>query len=162
MDCSMPGLCPSPSPEVVNLSVQFSRSVVSNSLWPSELQHARPPGPSPTQWTWVWVDSGSWWWTGRPGVLRFMGSQRVGHNWATKLNWTELTLGVPFSVSYHFAFSYCSWSSQGKNAKVVCHQHRCQVPLSLFLIQEKAKSLYEDLKKHSKESEGANFNASYD
>ena len=43
-----------------------------------------------TRWTWVWVNSGSWWWTGRPGVLRFMGSQRVGHNWATELNWTEL------------------------------------------------------------------------
>ena len=42
---------------------------------------------SPTRWTWVWVDSGSWWWTGRPGVLRFMGSQRVGHDWATELNW---------------------------------------------------------------------------
>ena len=40
-----------------------------------------------TQWTWVWVDSGSWWWTGRPGVLWFMGSQRVRHNWATELNW---------------------------------------------------------------------------
>ena len=37
-----------------------------------------------TQWTWVWVDSGSWWWTGRPGMLRFMGSQRVGHDWATE------------------------------------------------------------------------------
>ena len=45
---------------------------------------------SPTRWTWVWVISGSWWWTGRPGVLRFMGSQRVGHDWATELNWTEL------------------------------------------------------------------------
>ena len=44
----------------------------------------------PTQWTWVWVDSGIWWWTGRPGVLWFMGSQRVGHYWATKLNWTNL------------------------------------------------------------------------
>ena len=44
---------------------------------------------SPTQWTWVWMDSRSWWWTGRPGVLRFMGSQRVGHDWATELNWTE-------------------------------------------------------------------------
>ena len=44
---------------------------------------------SPTRWTWVWVNSGSWWWTGRPGVLRFMGSQRVGHDWATELNWTE-------------------------------------------------------------------------
>ena len=42
-----------------------------------------------TQWTWVWVNSGSWWWTGRPGVLRFMGWQRVGHNWATELKWTE-------------------------------------------------------------------------
>ena len=44
----------------------------------------------PTQWRWVWVNSGSWWWTGRPGVQWFMGSQRVGHNWATELNlnWT--------------------------------------------------------------------------
>ena len=40
-------------------------------------------------WRWVWVNSGSWWWTRRPGVLQFMGSQRVGHNWATELNWTE-------------------------------------------------------------------------
>ena len=45
---------------------------------------------SPTQWTWVWVNSESWWWTGRAGVLRFMGSQRVGHDWATELNWTAL------------------------------------------------------------------------
>ena len=42
-----------------------------------------------TRWTWVWVNSGSWWWTGRPGVLRFMGSQRLGHDWATELNWTS-------------------------------------------------------------------------
>ena len=41
-----------------------------------------------TQWTWVWVDSGSWWWTGRPGVLQFMGLQWVRHDWATELNWT--------------------------------------------------------------------------
>ena len=41
---------------------------------------------SPTQWTWVLVASGKWWWTGRPGVLRFMGSQRVRHDWATELN----------------------------------------------------------------------------
>ena len=45
---------------------------------------------SPTQWTWVWVNSGSWWWTGRPSVLQSMGSQRVGHDWATELDWTEL------------------------------------------------------------------------
>ena len=45
---------------------------------------------SPTRWTWVWVHSGSWWWTGRPGMLQFMGLQRVGHDWVTELNWAEL------------------------------------------------------------------------
>ena len=44
---------------------------------------------SPTRWTWVWVNSRSWWWTRRPGVLQFMGSQRVGHDWATELNRTK-------------------------------------------------------------------------
>ena len=43
----------------------------------------------PTQWTGVWVDSGSWWWTGRPGVLQFTGLQRVRHDWVTELNWNE-------------------------------------------------------------------------
>ena len=46
---------------------------------------------SPTRWTWVWVNSGSWWRTGRPGVLQFMGSQRVGHDWTTEL-FTEYQL----------------------------------------------------------------------
>ena len=49
-----------------------------------------------TQWTWVWVGSRSWWWTGKPGVLQSMGSQRVGHDWATDLNWTELKLAKCF------------------------------------------------------------------
>ena len=40
-----------------------------------------------TRWIWVWVDSGSWWWTGKPGVLQSKGSQRVGHDWVTELNW---------------------------------------------------------------------------
>ena len=44
---------------------------------------------SSTQWTWVWVSSGSWWWTGRPGVLQSMGLQIVGHNWAIELNWKQ-------------------------------------------------------------------------
>ena len=43
------------------------------------------------RWTWIWVNSGSWWWTGRSGVLQFMRSQGVGHDWATELNWTEAT-----------------------------------------------------------------------
>ena len=58
-----------------------------------------------TWWTWVWVNSGSWWWTGRPGVLWFMGSQRVGHDWATKLNWANLishfTHSLPPNVLRH-------------------------------------------------------------
>ena len=93
-------------------SVQFSCSVMSDSLQPHGLQRASLPCPSstaracsnscpssrwchstissvdnrgwdgwmalPTQWTWVWVNSRSWWWTGRTGVLQFIGSQRVG------------------------------------------------------------------------------------
>ena len=45
---------------------------------------------SPIQWTWVWVNSRSWWWTGRPGMLWFMGSQRVRHDWAIELNWRTI------------------------------------------------------------------------
>ena len=44
---------------------------------------------SPTWWTWVWVNSESWWWTGRPGLLQFMGLQRVRHDWVTELNWQK-------------------------------------------------------------------------
>ena len=46
---------------------------------------------SMTRWTWVWVNSRSWWWTGRLEVLQFMGLQRVGHDWATELNWAILS-----------------------------------------------------------------------
>ena len=48
-----------------------------------------------TQWTWVWMNSRSWWWTERPGMLWFRGSQRVGHDW-TELNWTELKAPVTY------------------------------------------------------------------
>ena len=41
------------------------------------------------QWIWIWVSSRSWWWTGNPGVLQSMGLQRVGHDWATELNWAN-------------------------------------------------------------------------
>ena len=54
---------------------------------------------SPTRWTCVWVNSGSWWWTGRPGVLRFMGSQRIGQIWVIELNWTELNWNICKPVS---------------------------------------------------------------
>jgi len=52
-----------------------------------------------TWWTWVWVNSRGWWWTGRPGMLWFMGSQRAGHNWTTELDWTELNHKVVFYIS---------------------------------------------------------------
>ena len=86
----------------------WSRNSSASGTWCEELIHLKRPWcwkrlkaggkgedrgwdgwmASPTQWTWVWVNSGSGWWTGRPGMLWFMGSQRVGHNWATELNWT--------------------------------------------------------------------------
>ena len=47
---------------------------------------------SPTRWMWIWVNSRSWWWTGRPGVLPFMGSKRVRPDWTTELNWTDDTM----------------------------------------------------------------------
>ena len=52
---------------------------------------------------WVWVNSRSWWWTGRLGMLRFMGLQRVRHDWATELNWTELNYEEAFkSIAFCF------------------------------------------------------------
>ena len=60
-----------------------------------------------TQWTWVWVNSGSWWWTGRPGVLQSMGSQRVGHDWATELNCLFHCVYVP-QLPYPFV---CQWTA---------------------------------------------------
>ena len=52
------------------------------------------------QWTWVWVNSKSWWWTGRSGVLWFMGSQGVGHDWETELNWNELKIRLAGKNTY--------------------------------------------------------------
>ena len=69
--------------------------------------------------TWVWVNSWSWWWRGRPGVLRFMGSQRVGRDWATELNLTDWTRCHDlcffecwvFSQLFHFPLSPSSRGS---------------------------------------------------
>ena len=75
---------------------------------------------SPTRCTWVWVNSGSWWWTRRPGVMWFMGLQRVGHDWATELNWTETVawgfinffscdenFQIYFFSSFQYTMQYC-------------------------------------------------------
>ena len=59
---------------------------------------------SPTQWTWVWASSGSWWWTGKPGVLQSMASQRVRQDWATELNWILCCVAM-----LHFVYPFISW-----------------------------------------------------
>ena len=64
---------------------------------------------SPTRWTWVWVNSWSWWWTGRPGVLRFMGSKRVGHDWVTELNWFSLRCSLGDFAVFQFIDSFFSF-----------------------------------------------------
>ena len=81
----------------------------------------------PIQWTWIWVNSGSWWWTGRPGMLQSMGLQRVGHKWAAELNWTRkgsnrdptklafkqqkpLSLSVLYKQASHEALIKAFWS----------------------------------------------------
>ena len=71
-----------------------------------------------TQWRWVWVNSGSWWWTGSPGVLWSMGSQKVSCDWVTELSWTELrqksnsNLKYIYCISHHSLWKYipqCSY-----------------------------------------------------
>ena len=84
---------------------------------------------SPTQWAWVWVNSGSWWWTGRPGMLQSMGSQRVRHVWAAELT------DVPYAVLHlsQSCLTLCNFTdysppgssvhgdSPGQNTVVDCH-----------------------------------------
>ena len=68
---------------------------------------------SPTQWAWVWVNSGSCWWTRRPGMLQSMGLRRVRHDWATELNCVEGTLfpnkQVIDSEAFNFFFLWIQW-----------------------------------------------------
>ena len=64
---------------------------------------------SPTQWTWVCVNSGSWWWTGKPGVLQSMGSQRVGFDWAEPLNWTKAGIWLQPIDGSVTPVNVCSW-----------------------------------------------------
>ena len=55
---------------------------------------------SPTWWIWIWAVSRSWWRTVRPGVLQPMGSQRVGHNWVTDLNWLKFLSFLPMRIDF--------------------------------------------------------------
>ena len=59
---------------------------------------------SPTWWTWVWASSESWWWTGKPGMLQWMGLQRVRHDWVTELNWIDLPYNLQNPLGIVFLF----------------------------------------------------------
>ena len=69
---------------------------------------------SPTQWTWVWANSGSWWWTGRPGLLQSMGSQRVWDDWETELNWWVFIYIMPMGRC--FVRKDASWEFPGQDS----------------------------------------------
>ena len=85
-------LCLSPALKLLSGSQQVAGKEVTLSCG-LQVPHICPllPTPAPAMPLPAFRDrnSGSWWWTGRPGVLQSMGSQRVGHNWVTKLNWTD-------------------------------------------------------------------------
>ena len=75
---------------------------------------------SPTRWTWVWVNSRSWWWTGKPGVLQSMGSQKVRHDWATELNcwWQTSTVKVRVmqgDLRGPLELCFCTWKLMSYN-----------------------------------------------
>ena len=71
-----------------------------------------------TRWTWVWASSGSWWWTGRPAVLQVMGSQRVGHDWATELNWSYCFKDTAFFLNKLKVCGKC-WPSNGQHVLAI-------------------------------------------
>ena len=86
-----------------------------------------------TRCTWVWVNSGSWWWTGRPGELRFMGSQRVGHDWATELNWTDPCMNRECKhPGRHIVYTLCVDSRL--DSKLVVYSLRIANPWSSLTI----------------------------
>ena len=90
-----------------------------------------------TQWTWVWVNSGSWWWTGRPGVLWFMESQIVRHNWATGLNWADMRILLFFLLIALCFICLCSRRAEAqcsRNGGGIYPYSQVQSPLSVFEV----------------------------
>ena len=96
---------------------------------------------SPIWWRCVWVNSGSWWWTGRPSVLRFTGSQRVGHDWVTELTvWlletpsSCLSLGLCLTIEDHFAarktLSIHSWFTDIQRAVCLYDSYNINILVS--------------------------------
>ena len=88
-----------------------------------------------TRWTWVWVNSLRWSWTGRPGVLRFMESQRVEHGWATELNWILFRCYVKKTLIFCYLIYYfliIIWNRKDRGYKF---EERCQQLLTALLLQ---------------------------
>ena len=89
---------------------------------------------SPTRWTWVWASSGSWWWTGKPGVLQSVGLQRVRHNWVTKLNWDAFESWAikkvedwridAFELWYWRILLRVPWTARRSNQSILKEIHR--------------------------------------
>ena len=137
---------------IIGLQPAYLHSWNSNTLatWCKELTHLKRPWcwerlraggegdnrgwdgwmASPTQWTWIWVDSGSWWWTGRPGMLWFMGWQRVGHYWVTELNWMENRKRNRWPIKYFVAFKDMSWQPTPMLLPGKSHGRSCLVGYS--------------------------------
>ena len=86
---------------------------------------------SPTRWTWVWVNSWCWWWTGRPGMLQFMGSQRVRHDWAIELNQTERCTCKRKSKR-----NQTRWTDNKSNLYLLSAYPMSRLCISLFKIQD--------------------------
>ena len=124
--------------------------VCSDSFWkavPEQIASKTPRGPNPihshtklrppicyyrgwdswmaslTPWAWVWASSGSWWWTEKPGELQSMGSQRVGHGWATELicyYFLPLPLTWKSTVNIHWK-DWC-WSYSSSTLATWCEE----------------------------------------
>ena len=87
-----------------------------------------------TRWTWVWVNSGSWWWTGQPGVLWFMGLQKVGHNWETELNWSSLIYIILLNPQINTLRSVSLLPLTHKQNELQVHDHTASVNLNPDLL----------------------------
>ena len=104
-----------------------------------------------TQWTWVWASSGSWWWTGRPGVLQSTGLQRVGHDWTTELNWSQFNLAwtgstgskaMTPSLNHSVAWMFKALISVSRNTVIQCsHTGKIIFKMLSFLIFPPLQSL---------------------
>ena len=103
---------------------------------------------SSTRWTWVWVNSGSWWWTGRPGVLRFTGSQRVGHDWLTELTdwlYRYIVIDIPVLSTLVSLSDERLWFLSGQMIWAEFPAHvttKCIKPRNSFASQETSRLLF--------------------